>query len=513
MMQADPILITAADIGGMTFTPGTYTFPAATGLTGTLILDDTTVGDFTFIINAAFTTAASSGMTFINGGTTSSSAQVFWSVNGAVTTGANSVSIGSITSILGAVTLGASSVSIGSITSTNGAVTLGANSMANGSIKAPNGAITVGAGATINDSTPIAGDKGIRFNKFGFLDGYTAASGFLPLDASDYPIQWETGTVMKTQTDAISIVTADDFELKGALADPYIEKIGGMPSMPNDNSDAVFWGELEKVVDVQIARRSGASPSDLLISPSDLFTLPDLWTGKDIDEVAEAVHDEYPGHHQVTLIQWLWSEGVKLDYDIIPKRCEFDFIGMQIRLADINTWATRVVSPINFNIKWTAGRPRPEEVAYMIAEDELTVDHGVPSSLVDKVKTMNLKNAVSFTKYAEGSPRHPSWPAMHSAASSSSLWLSVVLDLTDAQRCEALRLDFAVSYARTVAGVHYETDNTAGLNLGSVILSEKLADYLAENYGADRAAVQAKIEANMLDWSTFNSAECSYNKA
>lgn len=43
---------------------------------------------------------------------------------------------------------------------------------------------------------------------------------------------------------------------------------------------------------------------------------------------------------------------------------------------------------------------------------------------------------------------------MHSAASSASLWLGVVLNLTEEQFCEVQKTDYAVAYARTVAGVH-----------------------------------------------------------
>lgn len=65
---------------------------------------------------------------------------------------------------------------------------------------------------------------------------------------------------------------------------------------------------------------------------------------------------------------------------------------------------------------------------------------------------MNITKATDFTQYPEGSPLHPSWPAMHSAASSASLWLAVVADLTEDQYCQVLRTDHSVAYARTIAG-------------------------------------------------------------
>jgi len=104
-------------------------------------------------------------------------------------------------------------------------------------------------------------------------------------------------------------------------------------------------------------------------------------------------------------------------------------------------------------------------MAWKIADDEIPKEQ-VPQDLYDAIKGMNLTNATSFTQYPEGSPKHPSWPAMHSAASSASLWLAVVADLTEEQYCEVLRTDHSVAYARTIAGVHYPKDNIAGLNMG-----------------------------------------------
>ena len=223
------------------------------------------------------------------------------------------------------------------------------------------------------------------------------------------------------------------------------------------------------VAKVQLDRERGL-PSNA----NDLIRFPDLWSTLDIHQIAQAVHDEYPGYHQEKLLEWLWSEGVKIDTDILPFRSNLDFIGLQVRLADLNTWAIGAVAPINFNMKWTAGRVRPEEVAWKIASGELGVADRVPADIVADIQSMNLAKAEDFTAYPEGSPQHPSWPAMHSAASSASLWLAVVLeDLTPAQYCEALRVDYAVSYARTVAGVHYPTDNIAGLNLGKEVMLNK----------------------------------------
>merc|ERR1719468_125174 len=103
---------------------------------------------------------------------------------------------------------------------------------------------------------------------------------------------------------------------------------------------------------------------------------------------------------------------------------------------------------------------------------------------------------------------------MHSAASSLSSWLDVVANLTPRQRAEIRLLDFSVSQFRTFAGVHYRTDNRAGLALGRDILKEKLPGYLASRYSCDanssyniKTYVAQKINTlaaeHPLDWATW----------
>jgi membrane-associated phospholipid phosphatase len=192
---------------------------------------------------------------------------------------------------------------------------------------------------------------------------------------------------------------------------------------------------------------------------------------------------------------------------VMPFRSNRDIVSLQFRFAYLNTWAIECVGAVNFCIKWAYGRPRPEEVAYLIATDEL--EEGVPEDLRSKVLSMDLENATSFTAYPEGSPSHPAWPAMHSAASAASFWVSVVSNLTPEQYCEALRVDYAVAFARTVAGVHYPTDNIMGLNLGQMILAERMPAHFAESYGSDPVAVQEKIDRMRFDWNDFDEDECS----
>ena len=54
--------------------------------------------------------------------------------------------------------------------------------------------------------------------------------------------------------------------------------------------------------------------------------------------------------------------------------------------------------------------------------------------------------------------------------------------LTEDQLWEARMLDYSVFYARTVAGVHYPSDNIAGLMAGEEILAKRLPEFLHEEY-------------------------------
>lgn len=100
---------------------------------------------------------------------------------------------------------------------------------------------------------------------------------------------------------------------------------------------------------------------------------------------------------------------------------------------------------------------------------------------------------------------------MHSAASSSSLYLAVVMDLSPEQIAEARKLDYAVATSRSLAGVHYESDNLAGLALGEEVVARELPDFLAqfasspEEAAQIRSATKAKIAKIRQDhnWLTY----------
>lgn len=75
-------------------------------------------------------------------------------------------------------------------------------------------------------------------------------------------------------------------------------------------------------------------------------------------------------------------------------------------------------------------------------------------------------------------------------------------------RSSSLHTITGVAYARTVAGVHYASDNIAGLTLGCKLIADYLPAYLEEMYGSDPNAVRAKIDQVKVDWSTFLDSDC-----
>jgi membrane-associated phospholipid phosphatase len=326
-----------------------------------------------------------------------------------------------------------------------------------------------------------------------------------PLLPSDYPIQGIKAEIMQRETMADSVITENpmDYDLFGETAASYMEFLKE-PHMPSSDPTSPYWDELREVVDAQIARRAGADPSTL-------NRWPNTWQDYDLEEIALAVFNEYPASLQQVLIvnRLKTPPRILMDRTVLPFRSELDMVGTQLRIATLNTWSIEAVGAINFLLKWTYGVPRPEEVAWLIASGSIGVADGVPEDLVASIQSMNLPNATSFTAYPIGSPNHPSWPAMHAAGSSCSFWLPAVAKLTPEEYCEALRVDYAVAYARTVAGVHYQMDNLAGLNVGQEILKRKLPGYLAANYNSDPTVVSERLEKLSFDWKDFDPYNCT----
>jgi type VI secretion system secreted protein VgrG len=121
--------LTGTDLGGLTLTPGTYTFDSSAQLTGTLTLDGqgSTNATFIFRIGSTLTTASASKVALING---AGGCAVFWQV-------ASSATLGTTTDFQGTI------MAMTSITMNTGA-TIGVGGLGNGGrALAMNGALTL----------------------------------------------------------------------------------------------------------------------------------------------------------------------------------------------------------------------------------------------------------------------------------------------------------------------------------------------------------------------------------
>jgi hypothetical protein len=143
-----------ADLSGQILGPGEYTTTAATTLTGNLYLDNSAgnTGIWVIHVGAAFATAAGSQMFWTN---SAGSGTVTWIVNGAISTGANSLAIGTMIAT-GAISVGANART-GALEAT-GAIALGAGAFALSTFT--NAATTLGAGANTAAGAAAAASTG-----------------------------------------------------------------------------------------------------------------------------------------------------------------------------------------------------------------------------------------------------------------------------------------------------------------------------------------------------------------
>lgn len=117
--------LTGQDLGGLTLTPGVYSFGSSAQLTGTLTLSGK--GFFDFEIGSTLTTASSSLVQLIDG---AQAGNVFWQVGSSATLGTATQFSGSI-------------LADSSITLTTGADLLGRTLALNGAVTLDNNVITV----------------------------------------------------------------------------------------------------------------------------------------------------------------------------------------------------------------------------------------------------------------------------------------------------------------------------------------------------------------------------------
>jgi len=193
-----------------------------------------------------------------------------------------------------------------------------------------------------------------RFSKIACVDENNEqcnSNTITRLQDTDYPILSNVHRWISTTTNAISVVYQDDREVHYDIHELILAAYG-IPYQPGDSE---FSDLLLEVVKVQKKRVNDPNVP--------LFVLPDAWKDKDLNEVAEAVHDEYPGLHQYVLLDEMFKGTygpVVIDTTIVPRRSMSTFLRKQVLLAEMNTWSISFIGPHNFGAKYYVGRARPE---------------------------------------------------------------------------------------------------------------------------------------------------------
>jgi hypothetical protein len=122
--------LTGQDLGGLTLTPGVYTFASSAQLTGPLTLNAQGLNNavFTFQIGSTLTTASSSSVVLINAG---SNDGVFWQVGSSATLGTDTSFIGNILADQSITLDTGTDISCGRAIALNGAVTMDTDTVSN----------------------------------------------------------------------------------------------------------------------------------------------------------------------------------------------------------------------------------------------------------------------------------------------------------------------------------------------------------------------------------------------
>ena len=209
--------LTGTDLGGLTLTPGTYTFDNSAQLTGSLTLDGqgSTNATFIFQIGSTLTTASAASVELING---AGACAVFWQVGSSATLGTTTdfhgtiMAMQSITMNTGA-TIGVGGAGYGGrALAMNGALTLDTNVITPppaGCVfaAAPASAPPSPAGPTTPPSTPVG---------TGVTPGPVASPGATPASLTPVP----TG-VPTVDVPGINLITRiPDTSVAGAVQTP-----------------------------------------------------------------------------------------------------------------------------------------------------------------------------------------------------------------------------------------------------------------------------------------------------
>jgi hypothetical protein len=146
--------LSGQNLGGLTLTPGVYSFSSAAQLTGGLTLDaqDNSNALFVFQIGSTLTTASGSSVNVINGGSNNG---LFWQVGSSATLGTSTTFAGNILADQSVTMNTSATILCGRAIALVGAVTMDTNTISNGS----NGCGTINGGSGDYGSGGYSGDQ------------------------------------------------------------------------------------------------------------------------------------------------------------------------------------------------------------------------------------------------------------------------------------------------------------------------------------------------------------------
>jgi Ice-binding-like len=153
-------VLTGQDLGGLTLTPGVYSFASSAQLTGTLTLNDLGNPDavFVFQIGSTLTTASGSSviMSGAGSGPNGSGCNVFWQIGSSATLGTGTAFEGHLLALASITLTTGTTILEGSALALNGAVTMDTNLITNCAVMVPEpGAWPLGVAAIALVRLPI----------------------------------------------------------------------------------------------------------------------------------------------------------------------------------------------------------------------------------------------------------------------------------------------------------------------------------------------------------------------
>jgi Ice-binding-like/PEP-CTERM motif len=152
--QTPTFNLTGQDLGGLTLTPGVYSFSSSAQLTGLLTLNALNDANalFVFQIGSTLTTASASSVNVINGGSNNG---LFWQVGSSATLGTNTTFAGNILADQSVTMNTSAKILCGRAIALVGAVTMDTNTISNGS----DGCGTFNGGSSDYGSGGYSGDE------------------------------------------------------------------------------------------------------------------------------------------------------------------------------------------------------------------------------------------------------------------------------------------------------------------------------------------------------------------